>query len=62
MGECFNCSRGAVREATLVFESGLQLADRPLCRSCFAFFQESDHIEVYAEPVLMRGGGDASEE
>jgi hypothetical protein len=58
MGECFNCSRGAVRDATLEFESGLRLEDRSLCRNCFVFFEESAHIEVHGAPLLLRGGGD----
>lgn len=62
MGECLNCSRAAVRRATLAFESGHVLRDRPLCRECAAFFEASDHIEVSGEPPLVRSADRPGEE
>lgn len=56
MGACFNCGRATSRSYTLVLASGQLLQDREMCRACYTFFSESDHIRVLQGPVLTRGG------
>lgn len=62
MEECLNCSRAAVRTATLESGSGHVLADGPLCRRCAAFFEASAHIELSGEPPLERSVDSPAEE
>lgn len=61
-GYCFNCSQESVGQYTVVSDPLDDLEERLTCDDCLSELQETDGVEVYQSPVIVRRGGSTSEE
>lgn len=60
--ECINCNRPATDRYGVYFDSGRTIQDVLLCSECVEEFADVDFLAIEAEPMLIRGSEERSEE